>query len=132
MMMRRFVAAAALAFAQPACADVIMPGPPIVPIQITASQASKMAKAARSAALRIFNFSETGRATYLDDAYRAAGSKGITEITRVASARIIGDRAFVLALATKYLAPLVIGETYTYMQCGFDERGRVSAIQVDI
>lgn len=130
--MRRFLAVAALSIATPASAEVIMTGPPLVPIQVTASQANKMATAARSAALLIFDFSKENRATYLSDAFRAASSKGITDITRVVSVKVLGNRAFVLTVTLKHLSPLMIGETYTYMQCGFDEQGRVSKIEIDI
>ena len=128
--MRELIGLVALALSQPALADVIMPGPPLVPMQITQAQANQMLKAARKEVFRIFDFSRPNRAKYLDDAYR--NSKGINDISKIVSARVVGDRVFMLVVATKNMGPLTIGETYSYLQFHFDDRRNVSAIDVEI
>jgi len=122
----------ALATAEPAVADVILPGPPVVPIRITPSQDASMIKAARSAVSSIFNFSLESRPDYLDDAYRAAGKTGMTSLDRILTVTRIGDRVFVLAVAKKFLRSQTIGEVYTYLQCRFGEDGQVLGIDVDL
>ncbi|MEH3106373.1 MAG: hypothetical protein PGN09_03560 [Sphingomonas fennica] len=124
--------ALALASAAPAAADVILPGTPVVPIRIDAAQARRMEQAARDAMPAIFDLSRAGRPAYLDDAYRAAGAKGIVAIERIVAVRVIGYRAFVLVVAERYQSPQTIGEAYVYIQCRFDDDGRVTGIDMDI
>jgi hypothetical protein len=120
----------AIALAQPARADVIVPGPPLVPIELSRSQIGKMSKSAREAVTNIFDFSMAERPEYLNEAYRGAGKRDIMRVNQVVSVSVVGDRAFVLAVTDKWLAPQTIGPVYSYFQCQFDDHGQVVAIDI--
>jgi hypothetical protein len=120
----------AIVLAQPAAGDVIVPGPPLVPISLNKSQVAKMSKLARAAVTNVFDFSITERAEYLNEAYRAAGKQGIVRVNEIVSVSVVGHRAFVLAVTDKWLAPQTIGPVYSYFQCKFDEKGQVISIDI--
>ena len=122
--------ALALVIAQPVAADVILPGPPLVPMDVSRAEAAKMAKSARSSVANIFDFSLAQRAPHLDEAYRAAGKRNISGLSKVTSVVVLGDRAYVLAVTDNWLAPQTIGQAYTYFQCRFDDSGEVVAIDI--
>lgn len=122
--------ALAVAIAQPVAADVIVPGPPLVPMDVSRAEAAKMAKSARAAVARIFDFSSAERPPYLDEAYRAAGKRNISGLSKVTSVVVLGDRAYILAVTDNWLAPQTIGQAYTYFQCKFDDNGDVVAIDI--
>lgn len=126
------IAASALAFSSPAAADVILPGPPVVPIRIGAAQIARMEREARDAPPAVFDLSRTGSPACLDETYRAAGAKGIVGIDRIVGVTVIGYRAFLLAVARRYRSPQTIGEANVYIQCRFDDDGRVTGIDMDI
>lgn len=122
--------ALAVAIAQPVAADVVVPGPPLIPMDVSRAKAAKMAKSARAAVANIFNFSLAARPPYLNEAYRAAGKQDISGLSKVTSAVVLGNRAYVLAVTDNWLAPQTIGQAYTYFQCRFDDDGEVVAIVI--
>lgn len=129
-MKRISLALCALALSAPAFADVIVPGPPLLPINLSKIQAASMAKAARTAVTHIFDFSLSERPDYLNAAYRSAGKLNISRVNDVVSVSIVGDRAYVLAVTDSWLGPQTIGQTYSYFQCKFDDGGKVVAIDI--
>ena len=120
----------AIALAQPATGDVIIPGPPLVPISLSKSEATKMSKSARMAVTNMFDFAMAERPEYLNEAYRAAGKQDIVRVNAIVAVSVVGDRAFVLAVTDKWLAPQTIGPVYSYFQCKFDDEGQVVSIDI--
>jgi hypothetical protein len=124
------LALCALALSAPAIADVIIPGPPLPPINVSKALAATMTKAARTAVTHIFDFSLSDRPEYLNVAYRSAGKLNIARVDHVASASIVGNRVYVLAVTDSWLGPQTIGPTYSYFQCTFDNNGNVASIDI--
>jgi len=122
--------ALAVVIAQPVAADVVLPGPPLVPMHVGKAEAAKMARSARTAVANIFDFAPAERAPYLNEAYRAAGKRNISGLRKVTSVVVLGDRAYVLAVTDNWLAPQTMGQGYTYFQCRFDDDGEVVAIDI--
>lgn len=130
MIAHRLAALIVIGFAQSADADVIVPGPPIVPIELTKSQIASMSKAAKIAVTNVFDFSMSERPEYLNVAYRDAGKRDISRVNEIVSVSVVGDRAYVLAVTDKWLARQTIGPVYTYFQCKFDDTGQVVAVEI--
>jgi hypothetical protein len=120
----------AIALAQPAAGDVIIPGPPLVSISLSKSEVAKMSKSARAAVTNVFDFAMAERPEYLNEAYRAAGKQDIVQVNEIVGVSVVGDRAFVLAVTDKWLAPQTIGPVYSYFQCKFDDDGQVTSIDI--
>ena len=115
--------------AQPAGADIVLHGPPVLPIELSKSEVEKRTNSARTAVSNIFMFSSAQRPEYLNEAYRAAGKIGISGLNRIVSVVVLGNRAFVLAVTDNWGSPLMIRQAYTYFQCKFDNDGEVVAIE---
>ncbi len=89
-----------------------------------------MSRSARVAVRNMFDFAMAERADYLDEAYRAAGKQDIVRVNAIVAVSIVGDRAFVLAVTDKWVAPQTIGPVYSYFQCKFDDDGQVVSIDI--
>ena len=125
-----WLALLAISLAQPAAADIIVPGPPLVPIALSKSEIATMSGSARAAVTNIFDFSMAERPEYLNETYRAAGKQNIVRVNDVVSVSIVGNRAYVLAVTDNWLAPQTIGAVHTYFQCKFDDNGQVVGIDI--
>lgn len=130
MRSRLIIAVALLTAAATGQADVILPGPPLAPIQLSKAQAAKMKDSAKAAVPAIFDFGNEDRPDYLNAAYREADKHRIVSVEKIVSVRLIGDRAFVLAVTQNWVGPQSIGPAYTYFQCHFDDTGEL--VRVDI
>src|SRR3546814_16786277 len=86
---------------QPARADIVLHGPPCLPIELSRSEVEKMTNAARTAVANIFMFSAAQRPEYLNEAYRAAGRLGIQNLNRIVSVVVLGNRAFVFTVTDR-------------------------------
>lgn len=118
----------AVILAQPAGADIVLHGPPVLPIELSRSKVEKMTNSARAAVANIFTFSAAQRPEYLNEAYRAAGKLGIHGLNRIVSVVVLGNRAFILTVTDNWGSPLMTRQAYTYFQCKFDDNGEVVAI----
>jgi hypothetical protein len=125
-----FGGAAAGLLASAAHADVVMPGPPFIPIKLGPKAQAKRIAAANAAIAKIFDFSLPNRPTYLDEAYRSASENRIQDFVRIENTRLIGERTFTCAVVNRWLAVLMVGQSYAYFQCFFDDANGVNQIGV--